>query len=195
MVNPRVELPVSAIEIDENRFPDPDPDQILEHLIRYCARFDPLLPISIAVDGPRATVVQGHKILLAARALARATIRAVVLPPHPGLEAFLARPDVLRLGRDRHATEEDDTADWHVFFFARPLTRDEKADFDARVVGLFAAIDRHVGIRHDDAGPAVEVEALTPSDPEWVARHREVFAAFSRDRVRIVSFQGRRVPF
>jgi hypothetical protein len=57
-------------------------------------------------------------------------------------------------------------------------------------------VEVRVRVEHDDRGPAAELEAPTPvDDSAWATRHPAVFAAFSRERIWIVSFQGRRVPY
>ncbi len=99
-----VQVPVSAVSIDEERFPDRDTVHILEHLVHYCAKFDPLPAITVVVEDGKVQVIRGHKYLAAARALARSTIRAVVASP-PSSEAvkeFLACKDVTVLdwGKD-----------------------------------------------------------------------------------------------
>jgi len=193
-----VQVPVSAVVIDEARSPDADRRLLLDHLIRYCARFEPLPAITLAVEGNTAMVVRGHKYLLAARALGRPTIRAVISPPieSAAVQAFLARADVETLDWERIKADEasDPTPlGWQVFFFERALSPDEKADFDRRARGLFAGTEPQVEVLHDDDGPVAELLAPVPvGDHAWARRHLEAFTGFSNERVKIVSFQGAR---
>lgn len=193
-----VQVPVSALSIDEVKCPDRDKSQILDHLVRYFAKFDPLPAITVALSEEGvATVVRGHNYLLAARILARATVRAVVAsPPHSSeiVKRFLARADVTPLDWEAIKAGEDQNPrprGWHVFFFERPLSVEEKQAFDNAARELFA--EPNLQVLHDDSGPAAEFEASTPvTEPTWARRHLDVFAGFARDYVPIVSYQGRR---
>jgi hypothetical protein len=191
-------IPVTAVGIDQVRYPDRDQSHIFDHLVRYCAKFDPLPAVTVVVEGASATVIRGHKYLQAALALGRPTVRAVIASPPSGgaVRAFLARVDVVLLDWDRIKAEEElerTPIGWHVFFFERSLSSAEKADFDDLVGALFAGVDRDILVAHDDTGPAAEFQARTPvTDEVWARRHLDAFSTFSRDRARIVSYQGRR---
>jgi hypothetical protein len=192
-----VRVPVATVSIDE-RFPDRDDSFVLEHLRYYCARFDPLPAITIVVEGDRTAVVRGRKYLLVARELGRSAIRAVVAssPESDDVRALLARDDVTIL--DWARIQEEERLEpmphaWHVFFLERALTPAEKMIFDSRVLSLFSGFEKAVPVIHDDSGPLAEFQARTPvTDQAWAAKHLEVFAAFSREHVRIVSYQGRK---
>lgn len=82
---------------------------------------------------------------------------------------------------------------WHVYFFARPLTVEDKVAFDALVANVFSAAVRVV---HDDSGPVAEFRAKTPTDEPWFRKNLAAFTTFSGERVPIVSYQGTRFgPF
>jgi hypothetical protein len=193
-----VQIP-TAVPSMNVRFPDRDDSQILEHLVYYCSKFDPLPVIEIKVEGASAIVVRRHKYLVAARTLGRAQIRAAITSPpsSPEVRAFLARKDVRRL--DWEAIKAAEDADrtphgWHVFFFERSLSAEEKRDLEGRVARLFASVEGGAAIRmhHDDERKLAEFEAHVPvTDHAWVTEHLATFTEFSRGRVRIVSFQGR----
>lgn len=191
-----IEVPVDAVSIDENRSPDNDERHILEHLVRYCAKFDPLPAITVVLDGMTARVVRGHKYLLAARTLGRRTIQAVIAgaPPPEQLKSFLLQANGKELDWEaiRSAEEQEPVlTGWHVFFFARPLTGQEKRTFDEVVASVFCGQD--IAVIHDDSGPLAEFAARTPvTDVSWARRHLESFAGFSQDYVPIVSYQGGR---
>ena len=190
-----IDVPVSAVAIDEVKFADSDTSQILEHLVRYTENSSRFRAITILIDGNTATVLRGHKYLLAARMLI-GRVRAVVASPpsSKAVKDFIARPDVTIVDWDAIKAEEDQKRTprgWHVFFFGRMLSADEKRVFDGKVRALFA--DPSIHVHHDDAGPAAEFEAVTPvTDPVWIAKHLEVFRLFARDYAPIVSYQGRR---
>ena len=196
-----VQIPMTVPFIDA-RFPDRDDSQILEHLIYYCSKFEPLPAIGIDVKGASATVVRGHKYLIAARTLGRAEIQAVIMSPpsSPDVKAFLARKDVRRLDWEEiKAAEAADRTPlgWHVFFFERSLSEEEKRDLEGRVARLFASVEGGATIRvhHDDERKLAEFKARIPvTDHAWATEHLATFTEFSRDRVKIVSFQGRRFP-
>jgi hypothetical protein len=186
---------------DDRRFPDRDDSQILEHLVHYCGKFEPLPTITVKVDAASAVVVRGHKYLVAARILKRPNIRAVVASPPSSREEvseFLARNDVVRLNWNEIQAAESvkqTPKGWHVFFFERSLLPEEKRDFEERVAQLFcnAEGDTSVRVYFDDARKLAEFEAPTPvADQAWASQHLAVFESFSRERARIVSFQGRK---
>lgn len=191
-----LELPVAAVSVDEARSPDRDDSHIFEHLLHYCSKFEPLPAITIAIEGSTARVLRGHKYLLAARALGRTAIRAVVAgaPTSEELTSFLGETHAKVLDWEAIKTNEQRESvpmGWHVFFFARPLSPEEKAAFDAVVIELFS--DPAIAVAHDDARPLAEFEAKTPAtDAAWAARHLNAFTLFGRDHVAIVSYQGRR---
>lgn len=191
-----VDVALATVAVDEAKFPDRDGSHILEHLVRYCGKFDPLPAITVSLERGTATVMRGHKYLIAARVLGRSTIRAVVVsqPSSEEVKSFLAREDVKVLDWQAIKAEEDQELNpkgWHVFFFARPLSREEKLAFDAQVQALFS--EGAVHVTHDDSGPVAEFEANTPvTDAAWAAKHLHAFTSFSRERVPIISYQGRR---
>ncbi len=81
-----------------------------------------------------------------------------------------------------------------MFFFERRLTLQEKEAFDARVALLFASVEpTAIRVHHDDDLKLAEFEARTPGgDHTWATEYLFTFAGFSREVVRIVSYQGRR---
>ncbi|MBK8254386.1 MAG: hypothetical protein IPK82_17170 [Polyangiaceae bacterium] len=191
-----LEVPVVTVSVDESRWPDRDETLIFEHLLRYCSKFDPLPAITIAFEDSSAVIVRGHKYLFAAKALGRGVIRAVVTgnPRKLELEKFLAHCGAKILDWDaiKQAEERQPViTGWHVFFFAQPLSSDEKAAFDAVVASSF--VNEGVRVTHDDAGPFAEFQAATPAtDSLWMASYFNALMAFSRERAAIVSYQGRR---
>ena len=197
-----VEIPTTLACLDEDRFPDRDESHIFDHLLHYCSKFTPLPVITVIVEGRSATVVRGHKYLRIARALGHSTLRAVVdSPPSTPSDVadFLARPDVVELNwPELEAAEraQSTVRAWHVFFFERPLTADEKRDFEGRVANLFSPFSdgEPLVICFDDRRQLAEIEGPTPEGHEWARQHLATFAAFSQQRVRIVSFQGLRFP-
>jgi len=196
-----VEAPVASMQVDESRFPDRDDGLILDHLERTCSKGTQLPAVTVVVEGDTATVVRNHKYFEVARRLGRERMRAVVIssPAAIPVERFLARPDVTRLALEEIQRQEAIEASaqcWHVVYFVRPLSSDEQEDFSRRVAGLYAPHDQGVRIGFDDAGPLAEFAARTPSsDDGWMRRHLELFTEFSRERVKIVSLQGRRFAF
>jgi len=197
-----VELPVADSRINLSTHPCRDTGWIQEHLEYYCSKFDPLPAIGIEIDGSRINVRHGHAYVTAARTLGRQRMRAVVLSPpdRADVDGFLNRPDVKRLNVDEiRAREEADRTprNWHVFFFDRPLSADEKGDFDQRVGTLFDPWQQGDAIRvhHDDARALAEFEANTPiTDHGWARENLASFREFSHTRAPIVSYAGRRFP-
>jgi hypothetical protein len=191
-------IPADLITVD-SRIPDRDTSFVPDHLV-YCLSKSELLPaVSLQIEGERATIVRGHKYLEAARILGRTSIRCVITSPPTSADVkqFLARSDVSILDWEEiRARESSDTTPvaWHVFYFDRPLSAVEKADFDSRVNALFEGIET-AGVRvlHDDRGPGAEYRVKTPvSDEDWARRSLQTFAAFAEERVGITSYQGRR---
>jgi hypothetical protein len=193
-----VQIPVAVVSSDESRFPDQDSSHILEHLLHYCAKFEPVPVISIVVEAGSAQVTRGHKYLTVARMLGRQTIRALVTSPRSNVDVknFIARTDVTILDwetiRAREA-EERNPKGWHVYFFERALSAAEKTTFDEIVWGLFS--DRTIQVHHDDVQAMAEFEAHTPvTDEGWGSRSLAAFSRFDREQVPIASYQGRRFP-
>lgn len=191
-----VEVPTGAVTLDEVKYPDRDTSLVFEHLVRYCSRFEPLPAIGVALNGRTVTVVRGHKYLRAAKVLGRPSIRAVVVgaSPREDLDMAIAAVGGKLLDwegiRDAERNEPVPMG-WHVFFFARPLSADEKASFERVVSSAFPGVP--VRVEHDDAGPAAEFEAPTPvTDESWARRNLGAFSAFSEECVPIVSYLGRR---
>lgn len=74
-------------------------------MVHYCEKFDPLPAVTVAVNAESVVVIRGHKYLLAARALKRPSIRAVVAAPPSSREevsAFLARKDGRGRAREQY---------------------------------------------------------------------------------------------
>lgn len=196
-----VELSV-ADSLDLSAHPNRDTALIPEHFVYYCSKFDPLPAIGIEIDGSRIIVKHGHSYVTAARSLGRPRLRAVVSSPaaRADVAAFLQRPDVKRLNVDEIRAREDADPipqNWHVFFFARPLSAAEKSDFDERVGRLFDRWQQGGAIRvhHDDARALAEFEAKTPvTDHAWARDNLASFSEFNRTRAPIVSYAGRRFP-
>lgn len=194
-----VQIPVDVTALDA-RYPDRDDSLIESHLVRYCSKFDPLPAVTIRIEGPSAIVTRGHKYLAVAKRLKRTRVRAVIASPEydPDVKKFLARDDVEQLNWDKIKTTEASELTprgWHVFFFERQLSSDERCVFDALIVRLFAdfAQDSVIDVQHDESEPAAEVFARTPVESEqWARDCRTALAEFGRTHVRIVSYQGRR---
>jgi hypothetical protein len=194
-----VTIPVSVIALDTKQVAERDTSFVLAHLTRYFSKFDPLPMIGVRIDGAALLVTRNPEYVEAARALGRPRIRALV-ESHASpedLERFLARSDVERLDW-KVLLAEMDAADpspmaWHVVYFERPLSVEEKQAFDREValVGTADAMTAHV--HHDDAGPVAELEAVTHvHDRRWVNELGYRLNQFSRNHVRIVSYQGRK---
>jgi len=190
-----VEVPVAAVTLDD-AFPDGDHSHILEHLVRYCATFDTLPAIDISIDGNVARVTRNHKYLIAARLLGRPTIRAVVTSPpsRDDVKRFVSRDDVIVL--DWEAIKAKEALDrtpkgWHVFFFERSLSAEDKRIFEEETRSLFA--DPTIRVLYDDRAAIAEFEAHTPvTDEAWMRQNLGVFTRFHREQVPIVSYQGLR---
>jgi hypothetical protein len=197
-----VQIPTNVPSFDESRYPDREDSLILDHLVQYCRKFDPLPAITIKVEGASAIVVHGHKYLVVARILERRQIRAVITSPpsSPEVLAFLAREDVVRLNWEEIRASEDAVLTlraWHVFFFERSLSMGDRKDFESRVARLFAGVleGATVQVHYDDVRRMAEFEVPTPvTDEAWAAESLATLSAFSRERVPILSYQGRRFP-
>ena len=192
-------FPLPRSSIDEARFPDRNPSQILEHLVRYFEKCDQLPAVTIAIEGDAATIVRGHKYLIAAGMVGRTELRAVIASPPPSsdeVKRFLSRPGVTVLDWEglKAAEEEDLTPrGWHVFFFSRPRSSEQRRTFDAEARALFS--DATLAVLHDDSGPVAEFEAPTPvTDHTWATTNLDAFMRFARLHVPIVSFQGTLFP-
>ncbi len=190
-----IEISVDEVVVDAES-PDRDQSQILEHLVRYCSKFAPLPAITVTIEGTVAKVVRGHNYLLVSKRLNRPTIRAVVAGS-PGAATFqelVTRSNAKVL--DWPAIEAEEAREpiarcWHVFYFVRPLTPGERRTFAEVVNALF--VGQSIQVAYDGEAPIAEFEAMTPvTDHGWAVRNLEVFASFSREHVRIVSYQGRR---
>jgi len=175
------------VSIDAARSPDRDDSFVFEHLVHYCSKFEPLPAIGIEIEGRTARVVRGHEYLLAATALGRSAIRAVVTgaPKSEKVKAFVAEVGARFLDWEAiKAAEQRQPVPmgWHVVFFRRPLSPAEKAAFDMVVTGLF---DDSVRVDHHDAGPVAEFEAPTPvTDEAWATKYLGALSGFKGGRWR-----------
>jgi hypothetical protein len=200
-----VALPPSQVVLDETRFPDDDDSWIYEHLLHYCSLFDPLPAITVFVEPDGPALTRGHKYLRIARELERPRIRAVIDPASDerAVSGLTRRPDVetldwAEIDRRERATPVAEV--WHVFYFERPLTDEEKLRFTREVADFFedlgwAARERaRIGeVRHNDEERRAEFLARTPvADESWYAKYLATMTHFSREVVPIVSYQGRR---
>lgn len=190
-----IKIPVISV-LSDSRFPDRDTITILDHLIRYCATFDPLPSISIVIEQGHAILVRGHKYMQAARALGRETILAEVEGNYSPeqLSDLMANTQATVIDwKALRAAEDRDTMPkgWQVIFFDRPLTAAEKTVFDTTIKSLFSHDE--VQVRHDDKGPVAEFEARMPvTDEGFFRRYVNALARFHDEHVRIISLQGAR---
>jgi hypothetical protein len=196
-----VEMPTSAVEVDAARYPDREESFLFPHLLHYCSKFEPLPAITVRMEGKHPVVIRGHKYVEIARRLGRPTIRAVVAAPpdHPEVMALLERADTQRLSWDDiKATEATNPIPyaWHVFFFENRLSADDVLVFRNMVDDLFANVDENgVRVHYDDDLKLAEFRAKTPvTDESWARVHLAAFSRFSQERVRILSYQGRKFP-
>lgn len=203
-----IALPPEEVLFDEERFPDRDDSFVFEHLLHYCSLMETLPAIRILVNQDRIVVTWGHKYLRIALILARPKIRAVIDPASDAAATagLKNQPGVEKLDWDEIDALERATPvvdNWHVFFFERPLTSDEKALFEAQIVGFFERLEHPATagadgspihcIRYDDNGPYAEFLARTPvGDESWYGPYLAVVKRFSSESVRIISYQGRR---
>lgn len=192
--------PIDAITVDLVRFPDRDERLILEHLTRYCGKFEVPPSIGIALENGNAVVVRGHKYLRAFQALKRSTIRVVATSgtSSEDWKRFLTRPGVAELDWEAIRAAEDaerSPMQWHVFYFERPLAARDRAAFEALITSAFPA-RAPLEISYQDDGLVVEFEVSTPVAHEWSRDYLASLIAFDRERVPILSFQGSRFgPF
>jgi hypothetical protein len=120
-------------------------------------------------------------------------------------DAFLKRKDIKILDWQQIKKEEEGTAVMdacHVFFFEQPLSEHDRQLFDERIVGFFRGLDsdllkgkaRTVSapmFLHD--GNSAEFTATTPAgDETWFGDLYTCCLDFSRNVVRIASYQGKR---
>lgn len=192
-----INIPVASVLVDEEKYPDLDRSMIVEHLIRYCSKFDPLPAIGIALHEGAAVLVHGHKYLLAARALGRPAIPALVKgdPSPEQLHSVLATTGAMALDLEAiRAVEDRDPTPrvWQLFYFVRPLSSVQKSAFESAIRCLFPD-DEEIQFMHDDTGPLVEFEARVPvTDERWARRRLDTLCTFHEEHVPIVSSQGGR---
>jgi hypothetical protein len=203
-----IELPPKRVRFDEARFPDRDDSWVFEHLRHYLSLLDLLPAISVHVDEEGPLVTRGHKYLRIAQELDRRTIRAQIEPSSEAgaVAKLLSQPDVEELDWEAIDAGEQATPvvdQWHVFFFERPLSSDEKARFDREIAGFFTSLD-HLSsaagedvsiprVEHDDQTRRAQfVARVHVGDESWYARYLAAVRRFSSEAARVVSFQGTR---
>jgi hypothetical protein len=203
-----IALPPEEVQLDEGRFPDRDDSLIFEHLLHYCSLLETLPAVRVLVDWEQVVITRGHKYLRIALQLGRSKIRAVIDPSSVANAVVMlkSQPGVEKMDWDEIDTLERATPmvdQWHVFFFERPLTKEEKTHFEIDVVHFFEGLahptQAEVGassvrcIRYDDQGPSAEFLTRTPvGDESWYGPYFAVAKRFSSEIVRVVSYQGRR---
>lgn len=190
------EVAPSYLSVDVSEADGAEPGTILAHRIKAIARMSRPPTVQIDLSAGDARVVRGRKDVLAARAVGRPFVHAIVLgnPEPAAIDSFLRRVGgrqvdwrALRDSDERATIERG----WHSFYFARPLAIAEKEAFNETMRVLFgAAID----VVHDDLGPSAEFEADTPvNDHGWAQRFVAAISALRRARVEIVTENGLRV--
>jgi hypothetical protein len=192
-----IEIPPDLPVIDESRFPDRDQSFIFEHLQHYLSLFSPLPAIGIRVGPAGPLVTRGHKYLLAARALHRPSIRAVIQPGSDTAATadLLGQPDVTLLDWTEidAAERAQPIADqWHLYFFERPLNEAEQRQFDEIVIGFLNQAGYEVQNLEHSGHRAQFLVTVPAGDESWFGPYRAAAQRFSEETVPVVSFQGRR---
>jgi hypothetical protein len=203
-----IELPPQRVGFDDARFPDRDDSWVFEHLRDYLSLLESLPAISLHVDEEGPVVTRGHNYLRIARELGRARIRGVIQASSEAgaVAELLSQPDVQALDWEAIDAAEQATPvvdQWHVFFFERPLNRDEKARFEREIAGFFTGLDEPssapregtsvADVQHDDQARCARFLVRTPvGDESWYGRYLAAVKRFSAEAARVVSYQGRR---
>lgn len=210
------DLPTERLILDETRFPDRDHEHIYEHLL-YCYRLipldDPLPVIEVQIAPAGLVVTRGHKYLKIARQLGRPTTRAVIRTDVPGYDAeaavaLLQQPDVQQVDWQAilHNTPPI-VYQWHVYFFERALHADEQRIFEQQLVEFYPRVFQLLklewdqqpivsSVQYDDELHVARFQAWTPVGIEsWYSEQLAAAIRFSREHVRIVSYQGLRFAF
>jgi hypothetical protein len=153
-------------------------------------------------------VTRGHLYLTLAKELGYDRIRAVIdkASPREIVSSFLENPSISQLDWDVVKLENiDDFLEyvWLVFFFANPLTSQEKIVFENQVVEFYRQIkipdgaeeadERIKDLNYPYLGRCAEFQAYLPiEDERWYAKSKAVLVDFHKQYAPIVSFQGRR---
>lgn len=204
-----IEVPVSEIK-EDSKFPDQDTRHIYDHLKYTLSRpcQFPLPAIKVAQTEKGLVVVGGHQYLRIARELGKSTIRAL-LPSggSPSSELLKRLPAGTQLV-PREVLEQETSLpvvrDFHVYFFAEPLSEHAKSQFLSNIAGFFKGLktpllkpaDRELlSWAFPFKGYCAEFEANIPvGDKSWLEQYLRVSREFSRNVARIVSFQGAHFP-
>ncbi len=202
-----LECALDALTLDEAVYPDTDQHYIYDHLKYCCSKSSTLPAVTVSVQRIPAVIIAGHKYFRIARELGRKSIRAIVEGGgrSDNLRTFLRRPDVQIIDNASIAQEVEDavvTEGCQVYFFERPLSDLEKAEFEARIVGfyrtltspLLAGRERKVSqVSYSFGDRCAEFTATTPvGDESWYGESLRTCIAFSREVAKIASFQGGR---
>jgi len=189
-------------------YPDRDASYVYEHLKYFLSKYPRLdRGIDIAIQpGGTAIVIREQKILRIAKELGHRTVRAIVSldSADADVAVFQRRTGASML--DVSALEQESNSavslEWHVFFFARPLTlaererfvQDMSRSFEPRASMRFKDVKLTpltVDFTHD--GLSAEFEAWTPvgeADHEWIKAFIERYVKFSETVAPIVSYRG-----
>lgn len=207
-----LEVPVGDLPTESRLLPASAPPWrfVIDHLVYYCSKFDPLPAIRLLVTPEGLQVTGGHVYVDVARRLGRQRIRAIIDPESDPRE-------VDALGRSANVDEVDWRSEetervsvrahlrLHVVFFGRPLDDSEPNDFFSLVEqyhdGLWETrrtrpFDGSVmpsAAYHSELAVA-ELEAWSPTDEAWFGSWVETLMKFDRDVAPIASYQGQVFP-
>lgn len=210
------DLPTERLLLDEARFPDRDHAYIYEHLL-YCYRLipldDPLPVIEVQTTPAGLFVTRGQKYLKIARQLGRPVARAVIRTDVPGYNAeaataLLQQPDVQQVDWQAILHRMPPVVyQWHVYFFERALEVKEQRIFEQQLVEFYPRVFQQLNLKwdeqpivspvqYDDELHMARFQAWTPVGFEsWYGDQLAAAIRFSREHVRIVSYQGLRFTF
>jgi hypothetical protein len=201
-----IQLPPNLVQVEDTK----PQDELFDHVKYYHSKSGGVPAIQIKIEDGVPVLTRGLEYFNAAKDLGYSPIRAIVSldTSDNDLDRLLAnesvaRLDVGQLNADELAAPVDDA--WQVFYFERPLSPVEKEKFRRDVVATFETLSsgfltstsepRVRFLVFSDSPSRIEFKAYVPIyDEEWLLNCVARFRAFSERVVRIVSYQGRRIP-
>ncbi|BBH67865.1 hypothetical protein ACTI_45500 [Actinoplanes sp. OR16] len=166
--------------------------QIFDHFVAYLNLQESWPAVTLAAKDSALAVSRGGEILDAARLLGRVRLRAVITDPDAApIRQLLASPSVRLLdwaaidAAERGARWHDD---WHVLFFAEPLSELVAATLEREVRAFFPEV-RDLAFTDGDRSLRYRVR-MPAHDESWYPGFLALLRRFSSEHVRILSFQG-----
>jgi hypothetical protein len=197
-----LEVPIDAVLEDLHRFPDKDQSVIVDHLTHFASKDRMVGSIGVAISHGKIFVIRHHKYIVVVRRLGIAKISAAVESSDETtslseVAKSVGGDIVVETAVGLKAIDCAPSTQWYVLFFCRALSIEERENFAFMVQRFFdgfkeEAVEVFSDFTFHSNGTCVEFKGYAPRfDGRRMAEFRRILIEFSRDMVKIISFNGR----